>query len=259
MNWGSRMKTLYISGVVLLLLIVIGVPVYFKYFNPAPTCFDGKQNQDEIGIDCDGVCALLCPEQSRDPIVSFERLYEANPGVYTALAMLENPNQGVFVREVSYVFRIYDKDNILLFEIPGVTFIPPGREFPVFASPIITGNRTATKEIFDITDTRIAWEKGQWNEPAIEVSNVSRSVVNGNERIEADIVNREVYPLRDMQVVAVVYDTSGNAVEASATVVGYISPQSSGRVSFTWGKPFDFSVSKINIIPRSLPRDLSTE
>jgi hypothetical protein len=253
------MKALYISGVAIVLLLVIGIPVYYKYFNKAPSCYDGIQNQDELGIDCNGVCALLCPYESRDPIISFQRLYEANPGVYTALAMLENPNQGVFARKVSYVFKIYDEDNILLFEIPGTTFIPPGREFPVFASPILTGNRDAAKETFTITDSVIAWEKGEWKEPSIEVANVTNGVVAGRQRVTADIVNNEVYALRDLEVIVVAYDRSGNAMQASATVVSYISPEDKANITFTWTEPFSFEVSKVDIIPRTLPRDFSTE
>ncbi len=259
MNWGSRMKAMYISGVVILLLLVIGIPVYFKYFNHPPSCFDGKQNQDEAGIDCGGsACALLCPFESRDPLITFQRLYEANPGVYTALAMLENPNQGVFAREISYVFKIYDVENVLLFEINGKTFIPPGREFPVFASPVLTGNRIASKETFAIT-SNIAWEKGEWKEPNIAISNVTNGVVGTGQRITADIVNHEVYPLRDLEIVAVVYDELGNARQASATVASYISPEGDARVTFTWGAPFEFTVSKVDIIPRVLPRNFSSE
>ncbi len=258
MGWGSRMKAMYISGVVIILLLVVGIPVYFKYFNHPPSCFDGKQNQGEFGVDCGGGCALLCPYESRDPLITFQRLYEANPGVYTALAMIENPNQGVFAREISYVFKIYDVDNILLFEINGRTFIPPGQEFPVFASPVLTGNRIAAKETFAITSV-IPWEKGEWLEPRISISNVTNGVVGTGQRVTAEIVNHEVYPLRDLQVVAVVYDAEGNARQASATVAGYISPEGSARVTFTWGRPFNFDVSKVDIIPRTLPRALSNE
>jgi len=249
------MKAIYISTIVAILLVAFGVPIYFKYFNKPPSCFDGKQNQDELGIDCGGTCALLCPEQSRDPLISFQRLYEANRGVYTALAMLENPNQGVFARKVSYSFKVYDVNNVLLQEVTGSTFIPPAREFPVFASPIVTNNRVAVKETFAITDSSIAWEQGAWVEPALDVANVNRSQVNGRERVEADIVNHEVYPIKNLQVVAVVYDEDGNASEASATVLDYVSPQDTGHISFAWSKAFDFLVSKIDVIPRPLPRD----
>jgi hypothetical protein len=257
MNWGTQMKSIYISGVVILLLLVVGVPVYFKYFNPAPSCFDGKQNQDELGVDCSGVCAKLCPFETEDPIISFERLYEASSGNYTAIALVENPKQGVFARSFSYDFKIYDKDNVLLFEIPGKTFAPPGRVFPVFVSQILTGNRKASKVTFAIAGgDAIEWERGAWNEPDVRVSNIITKVVNGKSRIEADVANNEVYPISNLQVAAVVYDADGNATEASATVVEDIEPKSKSHIIFAWNKEFDFNIGKIDIIPRPVPRDI---
>ncbi|MES2060188.1 MAG: hypothetical protein V4438_04110 [Patescibacteria group bacterium] len=260
MNWGSKMKSLYISGVVILLLLLIGVPVYFKYFDKAPSCFDNKQNQDEIGVDCGGdICTKLCAFQARDPIISFERLYEASSGNYTAIALVENPNQGVFSRNISYVFKIYDKDNVLLFEIPGTTFAPPGRTFPIFASQILTGNRIASKVTFAIAGgAAIEWQKSAWTEPNVKVTNIKTSVVNGRSRIEADITNSEVYTIKNLQVAAVVYDKNGNAAEASATTVASISPLRSTHIVFAWNSEFAFDVGKIDIIPRPVPRDWET-
>lgn len=251
------MKSLYISGVVILLLLVIGVPVYFKYFNPAPSCFDGKQNQDELGIDCGGdTCSKLCAFQAKDPIIVFERLYEASPGNYTAIVLVENPNQGVFAREVAYIFKIYDKDNILLYEIPGSTFAPPGRTFPIFASSILTGNRKASKVTFAIAGgAGIKWEKGEWDESDLKVMNVTNRVVNSKSRIEAIVSNTEVYEIKNLQVVAVVYDASGNAVEASATIIPSIEGKESSKIVFAWNNEFLFDVGKIDIMMRPIPRE----
>lgn len=251
------MKSLYISGVVILVLLLIGVPVYFKYFNLAPSCFDAKQNQDEIGIDCGGdTCAKLCAFQAKDPIIAFERLYEASSGNYTAIVLVENPNQGVFAREVAYIFKIYDKDNVLLYEIPGTTFAPPGRTFPIFASQIYTGNRKASKVTFAIAGGAvIQWEKGDWKEPDLKVTNITNRVVNGKSRIEASVGNAEVYEIKNLQVVAVVYDSSGNAVEASATIVPSIQGKASSKIVFAWNSEFLFDVGKIDIMMRPIPRD----
>lgn len=256
MSWGSQKKIIYISILALIALVIIGVPVYFRYFNNAPSCFDDKFNQDERDIDCGGVCAKLCPFESRDPILSLERLYYGSPGTYSALALLENTNQGVFAREVSYVFRIYDKNNILLFEIPGTTFVPPARVFPIFISPILTGNREAVKAVFQITNHPIDWERGSFDEPDLDVVNVSKSEDDKQTTIEARILNNEVYPVRNTQVVAIVYDNNNNAVRASATKVDYISPKDDYPVTFTWNENFTFDVGKIDIIPRPYPRDL---
>lgn len=260
MNWGTQMKTMYISGVVILLLLLIGVPVYFKYFNNPPSCSDNKQNQDERGVDCSGVCAKLCPFEARDPIILFERLYEASRGSYTAVALVENPNQGVFTRKLAYDFKIYDKDNVLLSEIPGTTFAPPGRTFPIFVSQILTGNRIASKITFAAAvGSSIPWERGVWKEPDVKVMNVTRKVVNGASRVEADIMNNEVYTLKNIEIAAIVYDSNGNARDASATVVEEVLSNSKAHITFAWNSEFAFDVSKVDIIPRLVPREWMTE
>ncbi len=257
MDWGTqrRLKILVtIGGIIFILLTVF---IYFKFFNNPPSCFDRKMNQDERGVDCGGICSLLCPDESRPPIVVFNRLFKIGYGVYSAVALVENPNQNVFSREVDYVFRVYDERNILLFEIPGTTFAPPGRIFPVFEHQILTGNREASKITFEIKNSNILWERGVFVDPKLVVTNVSNKIVDKRARIEADITNKEAYPVKDIPVIVVVYNNEGNAEESSATIVDYISPNDTAHVSFVWNNAFNFDVSKIDIIPRLKPRNWS--
>lgn len=258
MDWGKRRKFIIFGTMGIIVVLFISVFIYKQFLNKAPSCFDNIQNQDEVGIDCGGVCALLCPAESRPPIVSYSRLFKIGPGAYSALALVENPNQNVYSKNMSYVFKVYDISNVLLFEVYGNTFIPPGRIFPIFEHSILTGNRQASKITFEILDKEnIRWEKGDYQDPLVKVSNVSNDLVDTRSRITADIENNEVYPLRDMQVVAVIYDIQGNAHESSSTVVDYVSPNDKAKVSFTWNYAFDFDISKIDIIPRVTPRSWS--
>jgi len=258
MNWGSRRKFVILGIMWTAIFATVTVFVYSKFFNKTPTCFDNTQNQDEGGVDCGGVCALLCYNESRPPIVSYSRLFKIGPGAYSALALVENPNQSVYSKSLSYVFKIYDVNNILLFEVPGRTFVPSARVFPIYEHSILTGNREASKITFEIIDPEnIRWEKGVYRDVDLRVNNVSNEIVDTRARVTADIINNEVYPVKDFQVVAVVYDEQGNAQESSSTIVDYISPNDKTGVSFTWNYPFDFSVSKIDIIPRAVPREWS--
>ena len=59
MSWSSKRKSTYITVTVSLILITIAV-VVFSYLYEAPTCIDGKQNQEEDGIDCGGPCLTVC-------------------------------------------------------------------------------------------------------------------------------------------------------------------------------------------------------
>jgi hypothetical protein len=95
----------------------------------------------------------------------------------------------------------------------------------------------------------------EWKEPNLKVTNIKNSLVNGRSRIEADIVNNEVYEIKNLDVAVVVYDADGNASEASATVVSSIAPLKSAHIVFSWNQEFAFPLGKINIMPRPIPRE----
>ena len=44
----------------LAIVFVIGFLFYKVFLEHSPTCFDGIQNQGEIGIDCEGPCEKIC-------------------------------------------------------------------------------------------------------------------------------------------------------------------------------------------------------
>lgn len=254
MDWSSTRKLLYIGVLTSIILFFIGIFVYVKFFNKPPSCFDTIQNQDERGIDCGGVCALLCPSESRPLVVQFSRLFKVGPGEYSVFALVENQNQNVFAREVNYVFKVYDKDNILLTELAGKTFAPPGRVFQIFNHSVLTGFRDADKVTLTI-EPNVLWERGEFVDPNITVGSIKAEKIDTRFRIQASLSNKEVYALKDMPVYVVVYDDQNNAREASATVVDYVSPNDEAPLSFTWNHNFDFDFAKIDIIPRPLPRE----
>src|SRR3989344_6201594 len=68
MSWaaGRRFIILCIVGaVVIAFLAAISIATFYK----SPSCSDGKQNQDETGVDCGGSCAYLCKAKKPTPTV----------------------------------------------------------------------------------------------------------------------------------------------------------------------------------------------
>ena len=62
------------------------------FFHKTPTCFDGVKNQNEKGLDCGGVCTRICSGDISTPIVMWQRVFQVTPGVYSAVAYIQNPN-----------------------------------------------------------------------------------------------------------------------------------------------------------------------
>ena len=62
MTWSGR-RQLKIVGLLFLVSAIIAFSIIWPKINKPPTCFDGKKNGVETGIDCGGGCKLQCREQ----------------------------------------------------------------------------------------------------------------------------------------------------------------------------------------------------
>jgi hypothetical protein len=119
-------KQLIIALIFLFILSGIGFLIY--YFNrPAPSCFDGVQNQGEEGIDCGGPCPsceLVALEQIK---VLWIKAIPAQGNFYDLAAQIKNPNQNYGSGQVPYQFELYDAQDNLIAEYTGLTFILPNQ------------------------------------------------------------------------------------------------------------------------------------
>ena len=113
-TWGTKRRNTIIFIILAFFLIIAGI-ISFALFYEEPTCFDGKRNGNEIGIDCGGSCELLCELQIIEPLVHWTRYFEVVPGVYNVLAYLENPNVTDGADRVDYIFKLFDIFNGSLF------------------------------------------------------------------------------------------------------------------------------------------------
>ena len=81
--------------ILLVVLTVVGGAVFayvWPIVNQAPTCTDGKQNGDELGVDCGGGCVDFCSNQITMPTVLWSRAFPVTTNVYNATAYIENKN-----------------------------------------------------------------------------------------------------------------------------------------------------------------------
>jgi cbb3-type cytochrome oxidase subunit 3 len=252
MTWASQRKTIYALGVILFFLLVLGIPSYV-HFNKAPTCFDKKQNQNEIGVDCGGVCELLCRNLQKDPVVLWSRSFKVTKGLYNAVAYIENLNAGAEAENVKYTFQLYDDKNVLISERTGYTFLFARRVVPIFEAGIVTGERVPLRTTLTI-EKKLVWEREVEKSAPIEISNQQLVDEYLSPRLSADVFNPTVKDLSKVEVTAVVFDSEDNAVAVSKTVVDSLPRRSSVQVVFTWPEAFPANYSRVEIIPLVAPR-----
>ena len=250
MSWAQRRKLIYISSVVAIFLLVVFLPLVLHFYKP-PTCFDGKQNQGEFGIDCGGSCSLLCPAQYAPLNILWSRFSKVEDGVYNVLAYVENPNINAGVNNLSYVFRLYDKDGILLKERYGQTFAPSDKVMAVFEPELQTGYQIPARVDFSFISQAV-WLKQDSVETGLSISQSVISRIDSAPRLTTLISNNTINQMKNIEAIGIVYNADGNTIAFSRTVISSIDGKGSTEINFNWPKPFTDTYARTEIVLKVL-------
>src|SRR6185436_141032 len=198
-----------------LLVLVVGGALAYSYYKPLPSCFDGRLNGDELGVDCGGKCPTVCPIEIQPVRVVWSRVFKLDDGKYDTATLLENPNPRHGVRTLPYSVRVLDQDNVLVAVRSGTTFLNPKEQFVVFTSRLDVGVRIPVRAVFQLADTPL-WQRVETAGP--KLTTVTSSFTNlPQPRLLATIKNESLQSLATIEVVAVLSDVDDNAIAVSST------------------------------------------
>lgn len=250
MTWAHKRQILYF---LILLLILGGIAFYFSwpYFNKPPTCADRKQNGTESGVDCGGSCTLQCSFEVDKITNIWTRSFEVVPGRYNAVAYLENNNVDTVVYKIKYKFRFADKDNLYIGKREGSTFIPAGGKFAIFEPAVDLGNSIPVYTTFEFTEAPV-WVKvpaDKMDQLKVFVSDINLINEDSTPKLLAKIKNNSQFIIPEVSIVAILYDSDGNAVSASRTYVDPLFGDEVKDIIFTWPQSFGKKVISKEIIP----------
>jgi len=250
MSWSSRRKLIYIGSIIIIFLLIVILPIVIHFYK-APTCFDGKQNQDELGVDCGGGCTLLCPAQYAPLNIQWSRFSKVDDGVYNVLAYIENPNIDAGANNLNYVFRLYDKDGILLKERYGQTFAPSDKVLVVFEPELQTGYQIPARVDFSFISQAV-WLKQNSMENGLSISQSVMSRIDSTPRLTTLISNKTINQIKNIEAIGIVYNADGNTVAFSRTVIASIDGKGSTEINFNWPKPFTDTYTRTEIVLKVL-------
>ncbi len=253
MSWAQRRKTSYIVAILFIILVVLSI-VLFVFLNKKPTCFDGKKNQNEAGVDCGGSCNILCRADYGDPIIIWgpRGAKVLSSGMYNFLTYAQNPNIGAGAYNVPYLFKVYDKNNILLYQKTGTTYIPPNNNFVIFEDNINLNDKIPARTEFEFTRNPI-WQKMDSKES--DITAVSKNLINEDKKpkLSVSIKNSTIKSIENVEAIAILYDENNNAIAFSRTKIDSIGANSVSDIVFTWPEPFGEKVVRIDVVSKVLP------
>src|SRR3989338_238477 len=249
MTWALKRQIIYII-ILLLIVVVFGSLIVLPYFKKEPTCFDLRQNGGEVGVDCGGSCLKACTFEGKKVSVLWARAFRVLPGRYNAVAYVENQNKDNVARKINYRFRFADENNVYIGKREGSTYIPANQRFAVFEPAVDTGNSTPVYTTLEFT-SEPDWlnvEENKLDALKISVSEISLLNEKTSPVLSAKLQNKSLFDIPDISVVAILYDKSGNAVNASRSVVDVLPAGGSTDVVFTWREPFSEEIVAKEII-----------
>jgi hypothetical protein len=242
--WSSRHRAYVNIGIASVFLLVLSIVLFSIWYEP-PTCFDQKQNQDEIGVDCGGQCSefLLCAQQVSGLDILFAKVFSISEGVWSAVAYVQHTNNNAYTNEARYKFEFYDVDGKFIGEREGSTYV--GSEetrFVIVESKLDLGERTPYRVMFEWLEDPV------WHlyTPTKNIVVEEREIVRLNYGVEirAWLRNNQPVPVKDVEVSVLVFDNTETAIAVSTTFVEFVGPRESVPISFSWPHYFDKKITR---------------
>ncbi|MBU0750034.1 hypothetical protein KKH15_00785 [Patescibacteria group bacterium] len=249
-SWATKRKTVLVI-VLVSLIIAFGVLLAIPFVYKVPSCMDGKQNQDESGIDCGGGCARICAVEASAPNVRFARTL-SQLGRTDVIAYVDNRNQNAYAKDAQYTVEVYDENRTLIGKQTGVVDLAPSVTTPLFISGIPTGARTAVQAFVSFEAGDVEWYQydGKVQMPTVREAKLQDGVLP---RIIAVLENQTPRPFLNTEAVVTVFDSFNNAIAASKTVVRTVPASGTAEAIFTWPAPFASPAVRVEVLTVPVP------
>lgn len=234
MNWAIKQKLLTLSTLGFIFVILL-TPFIFFIFNEQPSCFDGKQNGVEKGVDCGGGCEFLCEHQVKNITVDFTQ-YVLTGDRSDVVAQISNPNKDADAVNVQYVINLYTAGGDLLTQHHDKIAIPHGSSRAIFVPGILGGVHEKARAFLDIKNAE--YQKAANESVRIKTLNFSWSRLDSQPKLKAVIRGDGVQNLRRIPVIVIVFNSDNEVMAVSQTVVDQVQSRTEKEIVFTWNEPF---------------------
>jgi len=228
--WRTRRQLFY--SILVLLVMILPVVLFLYIRTPRASCTDGKQNQDELGIDCGGVCAKVCVQETKNLITLWSRTFLVRPGEYDVAALLQNPNTQFGASRFAYTFSVEDAEGKILAKKEGSSFMNPNSEFIIFEPRIAIIEGIPEKVFFEINN--ITWKRMEnYKKPALRIDN-EVFTEKPNPRLTARITNPLPEDFSHVEAVAEIRGDEDNVVAVSRSITEFLPRASNQSIFFQW-------------------------
>lgn len=244
MEWSTKRKLLYGFSTILFVL-AIGALIVTNFLLPDPTCFDGKKNGFEVGIDCGGTCSLQCTSQVIPLQVLWARALPVGTSTYDVVGLIANKNINNAPKGVGYTFVIYNKNGDLIFTKQGTTTISVDDDMPIIIQGVPLSD-TPFQTVLTLAPAK-HYATGE-KSPIPPIRTVRTKIEDGSPtRLYVTIQNTKEVTFSSLPVRVILYDDQDNAIAVGQTVVPFLDKEEQKDLVYVWDQGFSSPPARIRV------------
>lgn len=243
-------KQIIIALIYFIIFSAIGGGIYRSFIYAPATCTDGRQNQNEEGIDCGGPC-IVCQETLVDPDILWIKALPVEGGLYDLAAQIENKNVNYGSGMMPYAFKIYDSKGSQIGEVKNRNYIMPREK--KYIVDIVSLSTVPAKVSLEFGD--IEWKKFKLVE-SLNLPIFNQAIdLNGKNSYAAfaqgTAYNQTRFDLDTIDIDVIIYDFAGNVVAVNKTQKNTMKSGEGRFFEVMWPKAFASEPSKIKMEQRA--------
>jgi hypothetical protein len=244
-------KKRLIIGAVYAAIFIGVVFLIYEWQKPAPNCFDGKQNQDEYGLDCGGVCAKKCPVVAKENLIVRQTGFVESGiiGSYDIYAEVANPNSTVGSNSFSYKFSVKNSAGEVMAEPYGSSFILPADKKYIIETNVATKDVPASVEL-NISDPLWLETNENYEKPDLKVvSKNYNEITSGIGFSEAIglLKNESPFSFNFLDLRVILKSGDGKIVALNSTRMNTVNAGENRDFRIGWPNRFSGSVSQMDV------------
>ena len=232
--------------------IFIGVVfLIYEWQKPAPSCFDGKQNQNEQGADCGGVCAKKCPVVAKENLIVRQTGFVESgiAGSYDVYAEVANPNSLVGSDKFSYKFSVKNAAGEVMAEPSGTSFILPADKKYIVETNVAVKEIPASVEL-TVSDPQWVETSDAYEKPELKViSKNYNEITSGIGFSEAVglLKNESPFDFNSVKLRILLKDEEGKIIAINSTQMNTVNAGENRDFRVSWPSKFTGSVSQMDV------------
>jgi hypothetical protein len=237
--------------IILIYLAIFGIVSYFIYLavRPAPTCLDGKKNQNEQGIDCGGPCAACQKEIAAQDIKTEETAFVyGGPGRFDVLAKISNPNNEYGSSNFSYEFILKGAAGEELSRRNGEEFVLPGETKYIIETNLETNGQPQSVE-YSIKKTQ--WQEFiNFQKPQLNIYSKRYDLISGGVGFSEAyglLKNESPFDFNFIKIKVVLRDGFGKPVALNTTDMQTVSSGEQRDFRLLWPASFPGDVQGVEM------------